>query len=165
MQPSLWAAVELRNALERQTGLELPSTLVFDYPTVSALTGFLAGRLALHAPAGEEIQLADEASRGSSAGSVTWEAGLGGELHLAPGAAAGLRLVGVSELVVRSAGGALLSIQPSDQSMVSVAAACCRLWQPTCVTAAEAWALRGSIRTSIPLAAHPCGPLGRRGAS
>ena len=39
-------AVELRNALETSAGLELPSTLVFDYPTVSALTGYLVSKLA-----------------------------------------------------------------------------------------------------------------------
>ena len=38
-------AVELQSSLERLLGLQLPSTLVFDYPTVAALTEFLAGRL------------------------------------------------------------------------------------------------------------------------
>ena len=38
-------AVELRSSLEGRLGLALPSTLVFDYPTVAALTQFLAGRL------------------------------------------------------------------------------------------------------------------------
>jgi 3-oxoacyl-(acyl-carrier-protein) synthase/acyl carrier protein len=35
-------AVELRNSLEGSLGMQLPSTLVFDYPTVAALTEFLA---------------------------------------------------------------------------------------------------------------------------
>jgi acyl carrier protein len=36
-------AVELRNALARQFSLELPATLTFDYPSVAAVAGFVAG--------------------------------------------------------------------------------------------------------------------------
>ena len=42
-------ATELQQSLADCLGLELPSTLVFDYPTVNAMAEFLAGRLA---PAG-----------------------------------------------------------------------------------------------------------------
>ena len=38
----LLMAVELRNALARSVGQALPATLLFDYPTVAALTGYLA---------------------------------------------------------------------------------------------------------------------------
>ena len=43
-------AVELRSSLEARLGLQLPSTLVFDYPTVASLTEFLTGRLGQAAP-------------------------------------------------------------------------------------------------------------------
>ena len=33
--------MELRNGLSGAVGMELPSTLVFDYPSVGALAGFL----------------------------------------------------------------------------------------------------------------------------
>ena len=38
-------AMELQNSLQLKTGLQLPSTLVFDYPTVAALAAFLADKM------------------------------------------------------------------------------------------------------------------------
>ncbi|KAK9834539.1 hypothetical protein WJX74_004040 [Apatococcus lobatus] len=40
------AAVEVGAELSKTFGLELPHTLAFDYPTISALTGFIAAELA-----------------------------------------------------------------------------------------------------------------------
>jgi myxalamid-type polyketide synthase MxaE and MxaD len=37
--------VELRGRLERSAGVRLPTTIAFEYPTVEALSGFLAGKL------------------------------------------------------------------------------------------------------------------------
>ena len=39
-------AVELRNALAALCGERLPASLIFDYPTVQALAGFLSERMA-----------------------------------------------------------------------------------------------------------------------
>ena len=41
--------VEVRNALQTRLGLQLPSTLLFDYPTVAAITAFLNQQLASRA--------------------------------------------------------------------------------------------------------------------
>ena len=38
-------AVELRNEIGRAVGMDLPGTLVFDYPTVTAIAIFLSSKL------------------------------------------------------------------------------------------------------------------------
>ncbi|MFJ8744634.1 type I polyketide synthase [Embleya sp. NPDC127516] len=47
-------AVELRDRLAHSSGLELPTTLVFDYPTPTALAGFLLDELAGAQPTGAD---------------------------------------------------------------------------------------------------------------
>ena len=44
-------AVELRASLATEFGLDLPATLTFDYPSVAALSKYMAGELAAAAPA------------------------------------------------------------------------------------------------------------------
>ena len=43
--------VELRNEIGRRVGCDLPATLVFDYPTVAAIAGYLASTLSAPAAA------------------------------------------------------------------------------------------------------------------
>ena len=96
--------------------MELPSTLVFDYPTVTALAAFLASRVGQLSDAAS----GDAADAGSDAGTVRWpsddEGSLGSLGMVALDAAPQLRLVGASEVVSRSAGDALLSPKPADLS-------------------------------------------------
>ncbi|MGV9387091.1 SDR family NAD(P)-dependent oxidoreductase, partial [Nonomuraea sp. NPDC003707] len=56
-------AVELRNRLGRATGLKLPATLVFDYPTPIALARFVQDRLAPETPSGSIFAQLDEMER------------------------------------------------------------------------------------------------------
>ena len=49
-------AVELRNALEARLGLQLPGTLVFDFPTVEAIAAHVVDRLQPAGPVLEELE-------------------------------------------------------------------------------------------------------------
>ena len=85
---------------------------MFDYPNISALAGFLASKVTLSGPP-------VEASLHGEAGSLGWLSDEDGSLCqelLAADSAPPLCLVGASELVVRSAGDAMLSPATSDQS-------------------------------------------------
>ena len=46
-------AVELRRELVSVTGLDLPTTLVFDYPTTESITDLILGMLQAAAPTGK----------------------------------------------------------------------------------------------------------------
>lgn len=54
-------AVDLRNVLNRTLGLSLPATLLFDFPTLDALTDYLLGTLL---GAGAEVESVKVASNG-----------------------------------------------------------------------------------------------------
>jgi acyl carrier protein len=53
------SAVELRNSLNATTGLKLPATLVFDYPTPAALVDQLRVEVVPDTPAGAPLALGD----------------------------------------------------------------------------------------------------------
>lgn len=88
--------MELRNALGSKLGMQLPATLVFDYPTVAALAGHLAGVAADSVAAGPT-------ATGGIAASGDQGALCGDQLCLSPGAA-------------------MLAQLPTQQRLVSVAA-------------------------------------------
>jgi pimaricinolide synthase PimS1 len=51
------AAVEMRNRLGAMTGMELPATLIFDYPNTAALAGYLVGQIDQGGGATVELEL------------------------------------------------------------------------------------------------------------
>ena len=68
-------AVELRNAIERNFEVDLPATLMFDYPTTAAIAKFMTERMSLAITAAlggvrGEDQMLDEPPRHSTATEV-----------------------------------------------------------------------------------------------
>ncbi|MEV5840270.1 SDR family NAD(P)-dependent oxidoreductase [Nocardia sp. NPDC052112] len=57
------SAVEFRNALATATGLRLPATAVFDYPSPQALAEYLAGQLAGHRDAEPATDMSENSIR------------------------------------------------------------------------------------------------------
>ncbi len=102
--------VELRNTLESKLGLQLPATLVFDYPTVNALADLLYPKLAVAAAAATvEQQLEVIHSHETASLPAT-------TLRLVPhqGAGNGPALVVMTAMVIRSSQDAISSIPGSD---------------------------------------------------
>jgi acyl transferase domain-containing protein len=60
-------AVEIRNALGRPIGQTLPVTLLYDYPTVNALTDYLAGKLPQFEIAATAVASADDKQQAAAA--------------------------------------------------------------------------------------------------
>jgi acyl carrier protein len=94
-------SVELRNSLEAALGLQLPPTLVFDYPSTAAIAGFIAARV--------ESLTADEAdadSDGFSDQDLDLSDSSNAEIYSGP---AGLPS-GLAKGSTRAAAGALLAV-------------------------------------------------------
>jgi acyl carrier protein len=110
------SSVEFRNALEGRLGMDLPSTLVFDYPTVTAMSAFLATKVQTVPDLQAEEALGDEEYEDGSGSE--W----GGELYSPTastrvGGYAAHALQGavlLSGMVIRSPQDALEALHPSD---------------------------------------------------
>ena len=73
-------AVELRNALGARFGVDLPATLTFDHPSVSALAGYLGARMPDQATAAAAAAAGDQPAS-HALGGIRSAADVAKELH------------------------------------------------------------------------------------
>jgi len=99
------SAVEFRNGLEAKVGVELPGTLVFDYPTTSSMAAFLAKKVQPAAPVAVPA-----GSHWASPLDVLTD--FSGQIASGPGA----QVAVLSAMSIRSPADALTSIAPVDAS-------------------------------------------------
>lgn len=105
------SSVEFRNSLESKLGVDLPTTLVFDYPTVAAVVEYLVQKVQ---PEADEADVS--AALGSEHSSL---AGYHGDAELAFTSATPEQhqqqlLIAVQGMVVRAGANAFSSLQPVD---------------------------------------------------
>jgi hypothetical protein len=104
-------AVEFRNSLEAKLGIELPSTLVFDYPSVAAIALLVSTMLA---PSGEAA--APSAAQDADFLSNLLDASVVdnyGVYDLAAGGSTGSVSVDVSAIVTRQPAGIMAGGDPT----------------------------------------------------
>jgi hypothetical protein len=114
--PCVPCAVEFRNSLEAKLGIELPSTLVFDYPSIAAIAGHVATLLP-HAGLSSD----DGAATASDADFFAVLLGASGDVSypgaLAAGGASGSGsiAVGVAAVATRQPAGIMAAGDPTRQ--------------------------------------------------
>lgn len=89
-------AVELRNSLEQLIGIDLPSTLIFDYPTIGAIAAFISNKVT------PQTSLMPSASVPNTEGVV-----MQGSLSLP---------ISITDTSIRVSGDALYRMDPDDMS-------------------------------------------------